>query len=234
MPTMRPGRLALNAFALLTVSSLISSCSKNDNSTAPGPTPSYAEVMVVHASPDGPAVDLYIDDQLVVNRLAYPGNTGYLQVLPGVKNVAAKIAGTSTTLLAGPVPIQANTYYSVFAADSIADVLPILVYDTLTAPPSGMANIRFIHLCPNGPAVDVAVSSGATLFSAQSFTQHTSFVPVQAGTYDFDVRESATGSILFTWSQVSLQAGKIYTMFLRGFNGATGSQALGMELITNK
>lgn len=230
---MRLRESVVAALAVLSISGLSLSCSKSDNSTGPAPTPSYAEVMVVHASPDGPAVDLYIDNQLVVSGLAYPKNTGYLQVLPGVKNVSAKLAGTSTTLLAGPVPIQANTYYSVFAADSIADILPLLVYDTLTSPPTGMASIRFIHLCPNGPAVDVAVASGATLFSAQSFTQHTSFIPVQAGTYDFDVRQSATGSILFTWRQVSLQAGKIYTMFLKGFDGGSGTQALGMELITN-
>lgn len=118
----------------------------------------------------------------------------------------------------------------------------IVTVDNLAAPASGKAHIRFIHLSPNAPAVDVSVvgqAAGAGLFLNRSFNKtitasESAFTPVDADTYDLEVRVAGTTTVALDLPDVTLTAGKIYTVFAKGFLGGTGAQALGAGIIVNK
>ena len=165
--------------------------------------------------------------------LSFPNNTAYLPVSAGTRSIAVKVAGTSTTVLSADLPVAANTYYSVFAVDSVSKLSALVLSDDLTAPASGKAHVRFIHLSPNAPAVDVALAGGSVLIGDKSFKQYTSFVPLDAGTYDLEVRLAGTSTIVLPLPGITLTAGKIYTVFAKGFVGGTGAQALGAQIIVN-
>lgn len=108
-----------------------------------------------------------------------------------------------------------------------------MLTDDLTAPASGKAHVRFVHLSPNAPAVDVAVTGGAVVFGNKSFKDYTAFTPLDAGTYNLEVRVAGTSTVALPLPGITLQAGKIYTVFAKGFLGGTGSQALGAQIIAN-
>ena len=225
-----------NKFSLLTLillaSSLLvfTSCDDDDDDVATG------QVLVTHASPDAPAVDLLIDDQKQNSApLPFPGNTGYIDVEAGSRNIKVNVAGTTTTVINADIDVDQNTYYSIFAVDSVANLTAIAFEDDLTAPASGKAHVRFIHLSPDAPAVDVAVaSSGAVVFGDVAFKEGTAFTPLDAGTYNLDVRVAGTSTVALVLPPITLTAGKIYTVFAKGFLGGTGAQALGAEIIVNK
>ncbi|HRH57165.1 MAG TPA: DUF4397 domain-containing protein [Chitinophagales bacterium] len=198
-------------------------------------TPDTAKVNVVHASPDAPGVDLLVDGTKVnTSALSFPDNTGYLTVNAGARNFKVNVSGTSTTVINVTPTLTKNANYTVFAVDSVSKISPLLLTDDLTAPASGKAHVRFVHLSPNAPAVDVAVaSSGAVVFGNKAFKEYTAFTPLDAGSYNLDVRVAGTSTVALVLPTITLQAGKIYTVFAKGFLGGTGAQALGAGIIVN-
>lgn len=223
-------RLPLLVMVTLAAFTLVS-CGNDDNPTAPRMTP--ARVMAVHASPDAPAVDLLVDGAVVGTGLAYPGNTPYLNAAAGTRNVKVNVSGTTTTVIAADLPLTSGASYTVFASDVVANIAPIVLADDLTAPASGKAHVRFVHLSPDAPAVDVAVQGGPVLFANKAFKQYSAFTPVDAGTYDLEVRVAGTSTVALPLNGIALQAGKIYTVFAKGLLNGSGAQALGAQIIVN-
>lgn len=225
---MKTLRFIFPVFAFLAFT--FTSCDKDDD-----PQPDQARVLVTHASPDAPGVDLLVDNSKVNSAaLTFPNNTGYLTVNAGKRNIKVNVAGSSTSVINADIDFVKDKNYSIFAIDSVSKISAIAVEDDLTAPASGKAHVRFIHLSPNAPAVDVAVRNGAAVFANIAFKQGTAFAPLDAGTYKLDVRVAGTQTVALALPDITLTAGKIYTVFAKGFLGGTSAQALGAEIIVNK
>ena len=137
------------------------------------------------------------------------------------------------------VDLQADKAYSVFAIDSVSKIKAAVVSDNLATPASGKAHVRFFHFSPNAPAVDIAVANGPVVFSNRSFNDQATnasladFTPLDAGTYNLQVRLTGTNTTVLSLPGVTLTAGKIYTVFAKGFVGGTEARALGAQVITN-
>ncbi len=225
-------------FATVFASVLVSCKKDKKDDPAPTPEPTFAKVLVTHASPNAPGVDLLIDDTKVnTAALTYPSSTAYLQVKSGTRNVKVNAAGTSTSVINANVPFTENKNYSLFAIDSLSKISALLVEDDLTAPAAGKAHVRFIHLSPGAPAVDVAVTGGPVVFGNVSFKGGTAFTPLTAGSYNLEVRAAGTvppaSPAVLLLPNITLTAGKIYTVFAKGFLTGTGTQALGAQIISN-
>jgi hypothetical protein len=224
---------------------LLTSCDDDDDDTiAPGQT-DEAMVMVVHASPDAGAVDLLVDDEVAGANLSYPDNTDYLTVEAGDRDLKVNAAGTQTTVLNTTFDFDDDDFYTVFALGTIAedddaDLGLLVVTDDLSAPATGNAKVRFAHLSPDAPDVDIVnvtdPANESVLFDAQSYRDVTAFASVPAGTYNLEVRTDAGGTAVLPLNGIVLEAGKIYTVFANGFvTPPTGNtNALGAEIIEHK
>jgi len=210
---------------------LFSSCSKDEDSDTP-----KSRVLVTHASPDAPGVDLLVDNTKVNSApLNFPSNTGYLSVDSGIRNIKVNVAGTTTSVINADITFEEDKNYSIFAVDAVSKISAIALEDDLTAPAAGKAHVRFVHLSPDAPAVDIAVAStGAVVFPNTAFKKATAFTPLNAGTYNLDVRVAGTSTVVLVLPAITLEAGKIYTVFAKGFLAGTGAQKLGAEIIVNK
>ena len=155
----------LAALGLMSVIAL-TGCNESDSPFAPK-TKGY--IMTVHASPDAPGVDLLVDGGIAGSNLMFPNNTGYLTVKAGTRNLKVNVAGTTTTVINANLPVTVGASYSVFAVDAVANIAPLVLTDDLTKPAAGKAHVRFVHLSPTAPAVDVAVAGGPVLFANRSF-----------------------------------------------------------------
>ncbi len=207
-------------------------CSDDDNN--PAVPAAKSNVMVIHASPDAPAVDIVVEGNVVKANLAYPNSTPYVEVDAGTRNVKLNAAGTSNTIMEGNLPLEAGKNYSVFAADTLGSIEPVVFTDDLTAPDSGKARIRFIHLSPDAPAFDVTLTDGTLIFHDYAFRGGSNFISLNTGTYDLWVKFAENGSVVIALPNITLEEGKIYTIFAKGLVGGTGTQALGAEIIVNK
>ncbi len=194
---------------------------------------SNSNVKVVHASPDAPAVDLLVDDMLKGSGLTFPNNTGYLEILSGTRNVKVNVSGTSTTAIEADLNVSPSANYSVFAVDAVANISALVLSDDLSSPAAGKAHVRFIHLSPDAPAVDVTLPDGSIVFGNKSFKEFTEFTPLDAGTYNLEVRVAGTSTVALNLNGITLEDGKIYTVFARGFLNGAGDSALGAQIISN-
>ena len=207
-----------------------SSCTKkNDDTTF------YSSLSVTHASPDAPAVDIYIDNSKVTTTpFSFSNTTGYLKnIISGKRNIKVNVAGTTTNVINADITFDGNKNYSLFAIDSVSKLSTILTVDDLTTPAAGKAHVRFIHLSPDAPAVDIAVVGGPVVFPNSSFKSVSAFTPLGAGAYNLEVRVAGTTNVALTLPSITLESGKIYTVYAKGFLGGTGAQALDAGIIVN-
>jgi hypothetical protein len=198
-------------------------------------TAATSKIKVIHASPDAPGVDLLVDNGIVGTNLTFPNNTGYLTLNSGTKNIKVNVTGTSTTAIEADLLLSAFTNYSVFAVDLVSNITPLVVVDNLEAPASGNSHLRFLHLSPDAPAVDVTLSNGTVTFNIEnvSFKGFTDFTPLVAGTYDIQVKEAGTDTVVLDIPQVTFNDGTIYSVFAKGLVSGSGDQQLNAEIIVN-
>ncbi|MCW8803258.1 MAG: DUF4397 domain-containing protein [Ignavibacteriaceae bacterium] len=208
-------------------------CDDEEAPVTPTNLPSNSLVKVVHASPDAPGVDLLVDNTVAGTNLTFPNNTGYLTVNSGTRNIKVNVTGTMSTVIEANVDFMQNKNYSVFAVNSVSNIEPLLIEDDLTAPAQGKAHVRFIHLSPDAPAVDITLTDGTVVFGNKSFKEFTAFTPLDAGSYDLQVRVAGTTTVALDLPGITLEAGKIYTVFAKGFLSGVGQQELGAEIIVN-
>lgn len=191
-------------------------------------------IMVVHASPDeSNGVDLLVDGAVAGAGLTFTNNTGYLEALAGQRNIKVNATGTMTSVIDTSAVFDADMNYTVFAADIVANIVAVVIEDDLTAPASGKAHVRFVHLSPNAPTVDITLDDGTVVFDNTAFKGYTPFTPLDAGTYPLEVRDETATTTVLSLGNVTFEDGMIYTVFARGLAGGTGDQALGATIIVN-
>jgi len=178
-----------------------------------------ARVRIVHASPDAPAVDVWVNDNAAFTNAPFKGITEYAELEVGAYNV--KVVPTGAT---EPVVIEADLAleakdYTVVAVGKLEEIEPLVLVDNNSAPEAGKAHVRFVHASPDAPAVDIAVKDGPVLFSNIAFREVGDYLPVDAGTYDLEVRLAGTTDVALAVPGLALADGTVYTVFAMGLAG---------------
>jgi hypothetical protein len=183
-----------------------------------------ARVRVVHASPDAPAVDIWVNDNVAFSNAPFKGITQYAPLDTGTYNVKVTPTGaTEPVVIEADLTLEAKDY-TVVAVGMLANIEPLVLVDNNSTPAEGKAHVRFVHASPDAPAVDIAVKGGPVLFSNIAFKGIGDYLPVDAGTYDLEVRLAGTDTVALEVPGVSLTAQTVYTVFAMGL--ASGEPAL--------
>ena len=190
-----------------------------------------ARVRVIHASPDAPAVDVYANDGKVLSNVPFKTASDYLSVPAGAYNFKVFATGANpasdTAVIDADAALEAGKDYTVVALGKLADIKPGVFVDNNAAPAAGKAHVRVLHASPDAPAVDIAVKSGPVLFPNLAFEKQAGPSPVDAGTYDLEVRAAGTMTVALAIDDVTLEAGKIYDVLAVGLlNGEPALSAL--------
>jgi LPXTG-motif cell wall-anchored protein len=184
-----------------------------------------ARVRAVHASPDGPAVDILVDDNAAFRNVAFKGISDYAGLDAGSHNVKVVPAGdTEPAVIDADLDLAASQDYTVVAVGTLDAIEPLVLEDSNSAPAAGMAHVRFVHASPDAPTVDVAVKNGPSLFTNVAYKEVGDYTPVESGSYDLEVRIAGTEDVALDVPGVSLDGGAVYTVFAVGL--ADGEPAL--------
>jgi len=184
-------------------------------------------VRAAHASPDAPAVDVYVNDVLAFEGMAYRDVTPYAQLPPEDYDVRVTVAGDeSTVVFAGTVPVEpghqtAMAYGEAGASQGSETALAVDVFTDQSEDVGGSeALVRLFHGSPDAPAVDVTVADGGDpLFESAAFGDPTDYVAVSPGSYSLDVRPNTgdgSGGSVGTFD-VTLEAGTAYSALALGY-----------------
>ena len=179
-----------------------------------------ARVRVVHASPDAPAVDVWVNGTVAFSNAPFKGITEYAELAPDSYQVQVSPTGaTEPIVIDATLALDADTDYTVVAVGELASIEPLVLIDNNSAPAAGKAHVRFVHASPNAPAVDIAVTGGPVLFSNMPFKGTGDYVPVDAGSYDLEARVAGTETVALSVPGLLLEEGKVYTIFAMGLAG---------------
>jgi hypothetical protein len=177
-------------------------------------------VRVVHASPDAPAVDIWVDGTAAFTNAPFKGITQYAGLTAGEREVKVVPAGaTEPAVISANLNLDNDKDYTVVAVGRLADISPLVLEDNNAAPAAGKAHVRFVHASPDAPAVDIAVKGGPVLFSNIAFKGVGEYLPVNAGTYDLEVRLAGTSDVALALPGVTLENSAVYTVYAMGLAG---------------
>ncbi|KPB05879.1 DUF4397 domain-containing protein [Bacillus sp. CHD6a] len=170
-----------------------------------------AQVRILHASPDAPAVDIYVDGNLAVEGAKFKDATDYLMLPAGPHKVEVFPAGKKDqAVIAQQLEVEGGKAYTVAAVDKLANLELIAVEDTRKAP-TGKALTRVGHLSPDAPTVEVGVIKGDTVFSDLSFKDFSTYQELEPGTYDLEIR-TPDGKQVLDLSGTKLDKDTVYSV----------------------
>jgi len=173
-----------------------------------------------HASPDAPQVDVLLNNRLVASNLAYRGFTEYLPLQPGRYNVKVLRAGTRTNpVIDEDLNIPANSIFTVAVTGRVANIGLLPIAEPRMRIPAGKLFLRFGHLSPNAPRVDVRLPDNRPLFTNVGFNEVTDYIPVNPGTYAISVFIAGTNQRVLYVPNINLKANRFYTVYAVGLAG---------------
>jgi hypothetical protein len=184
---------------------------------------SNARVRIVHASPDAPAVDIYVNGGMVLENLPFREYSEYLSLPAGTYNVEIKVTGTNTVVKQLSVPVMAGKDYTAIAVGYAGGAQPgfdvMLLEDDNTAPADGRVKIRVAHTAPGAPAVDIYVTTPfETLTGKQPvltnvpFKAASGYLSVPIGMYQARVAVAGTKTIAIDSHRLVTWGGMIRTI----------------------
>jgi hypothetical protein len=183
-------------------------------------------VRILHASPDAPPVDIYVNGNMIAQNLPYKQFTGYMTVNPGRYNIQVFPTGqTMNPVVNVNVAVPPGSAYTVAAVGRVADIgllpIPEKYLPVMPMHAANNANVRFIHLSPNAPAVDIMLPNGTILFQNVAFKTYTDYISVQPGEYTLLVKPNGSNQTVLTVPNVYLMPGETYSIYAVGLAGET-------------
>jgi hypothetical protein len=164
-------------------------------------------------------VDVLVNGSAAFENAPFKGITDYAALDTGTYNVQVVPTGeTEPVVIEADLDLAAQDY-TVVAVGQLENIEPLVLVDNNSAPAAGKAHVRFVHASPDAPSVDIAVKGGPTLFSNIAFKGVGDYLPVDAGTYDLEVRVAGTDTVALEVPGVALSEGTVYTIFAMGLAG---------------
>lgn len=179
-----------------------------------------AFVRILHAIPDAPAVDIYANNNPLVKNLKYKEFTEYLDVPPGMYNIKVYPAGTmSTALIDTNLNLSSETISTVAAIGRANHIQLLPINDPILPRDPSKTYVRFAHISPNTPAVDITLPDGTVIFEDVEFKEVTEYAAIAPGRYTLQARPTGTSDVALTVPNILLKSNKFYTVYAVGLIG---------------
>jgi hypothetical protein len=216
----------------------LASCNANSGGVV-NPSAATTKISVVNASPDvGPVIVAVGGGTRLGTYFRYPYPSSYYSVSNGPENIQLR-DNKNITLITRNDTLAVNTSYSLFlmginaSSVSTESLSSMLVADTSSTPALGSGKVRFINVSPRTPGLDVT-ANGTRIFSSITYKGKSNYQQVPAGIYDFKIYAAGSSSVLVDVPLITIQDGRLYTLFTHGLTGRTDTAAIGAAVITNK
>ena len=192
----------------------------DDNGTDDGGAGEEALVRVVHASPDAPNVDVFVDDESALEDVPFRTVSDYLSLTSGEYDVRITAAGDADTVVfEDTVAVEAGTASSLVALGELNDdSFEVRAFtDDVTSVGDDEARVKVVHCSPDAPAVDVVPAGGSDpLFTDLAFGEGSDHATIPAGAYTLEVRPAGGDTAAATFD-VEFEGGTASTGFAMGY-----------------
>lgn len=175
---------------------------------------------VLHAAPETPAADFYANGNLLFRNVDYTDMTDYLDVTPGIYNIKVFPSGQKAVpVIDSMIRLPQGTAFTL-AAVGIApkvECLPLEQKYVVVAPDKSL--LRFAHLSPGSPDVDVILPGGIRLFRNIGYKEVSDYTSLSPGTYELDICLAQTSEVVLAVPGLVLNPNQAYTAYAVGTIG---------------
>ncbi|MCO4744652.1 MAG: DUF4397 domain-containing protein, partial [Proteobacteria bacterium] len=201
----------VNVFAVLPATGPVLVAQFDDGSTVTLDAYQPARVRVLHASPDAPNVDVFVDDvRSGVIDLAFTEGTSYIAFAPGLYNFKVAEAGftAADAVLDFDLTLEADTLYSAVAYGDVLNITPLDLVDDVDGIPQGSTRLQLSHIADGVGQVDIWRFSGGrpTLLLENVNYGTTGTVEYAAGPIRVGIDTNDDGGYEFTFDLPNLGA----------------------------
>ena len=177
-------------------------------------------VSVIHASPDAPAVDVYVDGQPALRGLAVGSASGFVGLPPGTHQVQVAPAGAPAdqAVIDTTLTLEAGTAYEVAAFGPVANITALVTPANLDPLQGDSARVRVVQTIAGAPPADVAAAGGPVLIPGVVEGNASNYAEVPAGAtpVDLEIRAAGQPTALLTIPGAQLQPGLVYSFYAIG------------------
>jgi hypothetical protein len=175
-------------------------------------------VMILHASPDLGKVEVFINNEEVLDEFEYGDQSEFIDFEPGGPRVTitADRAGFNYAVFDATYPAPAgNDYYLI-----ISDALVLGGVFDRTPVPDGGARVQIVQGSVALPAVNVEATGANVSFATQlAYGRTSESQAIPAGTYDIAVTLADTGEEAVTQTGVALDGNSSNVLVIMGEPG---------------
>ena len=223
----------LYLLVLVLLGASLTACDDDDDGAS---EPAAPRVFIYHASPNAPAVDVYLNGELSgVQGLSYGNGTdGYVNLSAGDIEVAIAPAGqpVDSAVYSSTLTLEQGYSYSVFAhgilgapGDSAFALLTL--EDDLSPPTEDNARVRVLHLGHDAPDVSVVslenlgddTGQPVTGLTDLSYPQASAYTDLGAGDYILGLAAAGSNDVAYEMGPASFEQELHYTAIASGYFG---------------
>jgi hypothetical protein len=177
---------------------------------------------VIHASPDAPPVDVYVDGALVLESVPFPAFSDFSYVPPGgYELVVTAENNPGAIVIEESIELEAGTEVSLYAAGPLAAIEPYVLEDDRRSVATE-ARVRIVHLSPSAGPVDIYVTAPGTAietidpaFASVEFKAETGYVSLPGADYEVTVTVVGTKTAAIGPAAITVADGGVYTAVAR-------------------
>ncbi len=209
------------------------SCSKLDKDYQPI---QVSGLNIIQASPTLELLDVFVDNtRATASDFEFGNKIGYLSAYSGNRAFNVTKKGNSTSLKSLAYNLKPQLGYSLFVANTLANIELLMLEDDLTKPAAGKAKIRFVNLSPDGGNLSLNVGGAATdLSTNKAFKEFSTFEAVDAtASVTLNIKNATSSAIEATIPGVKLEEGKIYTVYAKGLKSGTGDLGFSAKIFVH-
>ena len=179
--------------------------------------PIEPSLRILHAVPNAPNVDVYLNGSLITSNLAFGKISKYSQLSSGEYEFQLFKAGTYVKpLLSQNIQLIANANYTVSIVTLSNNLYLFRLKDDNVPINKSKSFLRFINLSSNAPLLSLALPNGVTLFNEAEYLETTGYYQLSPGIYNFKVLLGSSQITTKYIKNITLDGGNFYTIYIIG------------------
>ncbi|MCI1943785.1 DUF4397 domain-containing protein [Clostridium luticellarii] len=189
---------------------------------------SVSYIRFLNASPNSPAIDIYLNERLLSRNLSYKSFSDYTNIPYGTYNIKVFPAGSvENPIVDQNLTIPAEKIFTIAATDHYPNITLLPIEDIRRPKIPNRALIRFVNLTPDSPGLNLVLPGGNTLFSDVSYKEVSPYIPIAPGVHTLEINNSDSNERVLYVPNIRLTPNRFYSIYSVGnLSGSPEIQAL--------
>ncbi|MCE4047321.1 MULTISPECIES: DUF4397 domain-containing protein [Bacillaceae] len=175
----------------------------------------YGKIRFIHASVQKPAVDIFINGVKIFKEVPFKSTTNDMTLPVGRYQIDIYETGKMVdSLCSQKILVESNIYHTITFLESANQYLKLYSYREDPFVHAAETKLRFIHLHPKLPALNIAVQKGDVVFPGLHLKASTSYLGLYPMTVYLEARDADTNRQIATLPPLTLKENKAYSALI--------------------